>query len=127
MKILPFYAALLAILFVALSFRTLGLRRNLKIALGDAGNEKMRRAIRAHSNFAEYVPICLLLLFLAEERAAYPLLVHALGICLLVGRSSHAFGVSQIQENFIFRVVGMALTFTSLISAALYLLFSYAR
>ena len=62
LKIIPLYAALLALLFIALSVRTLRLRRHLKIAVGDAGNTQMLRAMRAHANFAEYVPMCLLLL-----------------------------------------------------------------
>ena len=38
MPVTSFYAALLALLFVALSVRTLRLRRRLRIAIGDAGN-----------------------------------------------------------------------------------------
>ena len=63
MKITFFYAALLAILFVLLSIRTIRLRRSLKIAVGDAGNPKMLRAMRVHSNFSEYVPLSLLLIY----------------------------------------------------------------
>jgi len=66
MNILPLYAALLAMLFVALSIRTLRLRRRLRIGIGDAGNEQMLRAMRVHSNFAEYVPLTLFLIYLAE-------------------------------------------------------------
>ena len=58
LKIIPIYAALLALLFLALSVRTLRLRRRLNISVGDAGNTKMLRAMRAHANFAEYVPLC---------------------------------------------------------------------
>ncbi len=39
-----------------------------------------------------------------------------------VRRLSHAFGVSQANENFRFRVIGMALTFTTLITSSAYLL-----
>ncbi|MBL0168079.1 MAG: hypothetical protein IPP85_13525 [Propionivibrio sp.] len=53
--------------------------------------------------------------------------MHALGLCLLAGRLSHAYGVSQANENYTFRVFGMAMTFISLISASAYLLFSYSR
>ena len=127
MNTLPLYAALLALLFVALSIRTLGLRRRLRIGIGDAGNEHMLRAMRVHSNFAEYVPLTLFLIYLAEVQGAHALFIHALGLCLLTGRLSHAYGVSQANENYTFRVFGMAMTFTSLISASAYLLFSYSR
>ncbi|MBK7423003.1 MAG: MAPEG family protein [Propionivibrio sp.] len=127
MNTLPLYAALLALLFVALSIRTLRLRRRLRIGIGDAGNEQMLRAMRVHSNFAEYVPLTLFLIYLAEVQGAPALLIHALGLCLLAGRLSHAYGVSQANENYTFRVFGMAMTFISLISASAYLLFSYSR
>jgi len=127
MHVLPLYAALFALLFVVLSVRTLRLRQTLRIAIGDSGNETMLRAMRVHSNFAEYVPFSLLLILLVEMQAAPPVLVHALCLCLLVGRLSHAFGVSQLKENYRYRVVGMILTFTTLVASAVYLILAYVR
>ena len=127
MHIVLLYAALLALLFVGLSARTLRMRRRLRIAVGDAGNQAMLRAMRAHANFAEYVPISLLLIYFVEATKASSLFVHALGACLLVGRMVHAFGVSHVKENYTYRVIGMTLTFTPIIAAALRLLFVFAR
>jgi hypothetical protein len=127
MNILSLYAALLALLFVALSIRTLRLRRRLRIGIGDAGNEQMLRAMCVHSNFAEYVPISLFLIYLVEIQGAQGLLIHALGLCLLTGRLSHAYGVSQANENYTFRVVGMSMTFITLLLTSAYLLFVYLR
>lgn len=126
MQIVPFYAALLALLFVGLSVRTLRMRRRLQIAIGDAANPTMLRAMRAHANFAEYVPLSLLLLFLVEATGAGSYMVHALGASTLVGRVLHAYGVSQVKENFAFRVAGMALTLTPLIVASIRLLFVFS-
>lgn len=125
MNITILYAALLAILFVFLSVRTIRLRGSLKIGVGDGGNSKMLRAMRVHSNFSEYVPFGLLLIYFVESKSDYPSFVHILGLVLLVGRISHAYGVSQDKENFKFRVAGMAMTFTVILSSAGYLLFSY--
>ncbi len=122
--ITPLYAALLTFLFVTLSVRIIRLRRNQKIAIGDAGNKQMLRAMRVHSNFAEYVPLSLIMIFMVEAQGAHALLVHGLGLCLLAGRLSHAYGVSQTHEKFQFRIAGMALTFTALMVAALHLLFT---
>lgn len=127
MRILPFYAALFALFFVVLSVRTLRLRRRLRIAIGDSGDERMLRAMRVHANFAEYVPFTLLLLLLVDMQAASSLLLHGLCLSLLAGRLSHAFGVSQTNENYHFRVLGMALTFTAIGGCAAYLLFIYVR
>ena len=125
MTVLPLYAGLLALLFVALSVRTLRLRHGLRIAIGDAGDARMLRAMRVHANFAEYVPLSLLLLYFVESSGAAPWFVHALGLCILIGRVLHAVGVSQVRERFVFRVLGMALTFTPMIASALRLLHVY--
>lgn len=124
MAITSLYTSFLAFIFVFLSIRTLRLRRRLRIGIGDGGNEQMLRAMRVHSNFAEYVPLALISLFMVETSGASHYLVHFLGGALLVGRISHAYGVSKINENFKFRVTGMALTFTSILSSAIYLLIS---
>lgn len=112
------YTAALALLFVGLSVRTLRLRRQLRIAVGDGGDAALLRAMRVHANFAEYVPLALLLLYFVEVRGVAPVFVHILGGALLLGRVLHAYGVSQQNERFAFRVGGMALTFTVLILSA---------
>ena len=126
MTAVSLYAALLAILYAVLSVRTLRLRRRLRIAIGDSGDERMLRAMRAHANFAEYVPLALLLIYLVEIAPASAVLVHALGLALLLGRVLHAWGVSRSPEDFRFRVAGMALTLASLLVASLYLLLAHA-
>lgn len=118
MLITPFYAALLAVFYVFLSIRTLRVRRRLRIAIGDGGNEDMLRAMRTHANFAEYVPFAVLLIALAELQGADTGWIHALGILLLGGRTAHAWGVSRQPEDFRFRVAGMTLTFLTLLGAA---------
>lgn len=118
------YAGILALFFVALSVRTLRTRRRNQIAVGDGGNSEMLRAMRVHGNFAEYAPLALLLIALVESNGAGANWVHALGAALVVGRLSHAFGVSKPNEDFRFRVLGMSLTFFTLVGAALTLLFS---
>lgn len=120
--ILPLYAALLTIMFVILSIRTIRQRRKLKISLGDADHKDMQRAMRVHANFAEYVPLSLLMVYLVEQSGVYAWFVHLLCMGLLIGRLSHAYGVSQQRENFTFRVTGMSLTFAVLITCAAHLL-----
>lgn len=124
-RVSALYAAILALLFIVLSVRTLRLRKRLRIAIGDGGNQSMLRAIRVHSNFAEYVPLTLLLIVLVEMTGGSALFVHALGISLVAGRVSHAIGVSQLRETYTFRVVGMTLTFLALTSSAVALLIAY--
>lgn len=122
MQPVPFYAALLGLLFVALSVRTLRLRRSLKVAVGDGGSIVMLRAMRVHANFAEYVPLALVLLYLLQSGGAAPWLLHGLGAALVLGRLSHALGVSRQQEDYRFRVAGMAMTLGVLVTASAWLL-----
>lgn len=119
------YAGLLALIFVALSIRTLRLRRHLKVAVGDGGSVVMLRAMRVHSNFSEYVPIGLLLLYFVEVAGTNQVLVHFLGASLLLGRILHAIGVSQVNEKFLFRVLGMTMTFIPIVVCSLLNIFRY--
>jgi uncharacterized protein len=119
--ILPIYAALLAIFFVFLSIQIVRKRHHLQIGLGDAGNKDMQRAVRVHANFAEYVPLCLFMIYLVEQSGVYAWFTHLLCLSLLVGRLTHAYGVSQSKENFKFRTMGMVLTFAVLLASAAHL------
>jgi len=118
----PVYAGLLALMLVALSVVTIRQRRHARAALGDRGVPGLQRAIRAHGNFTEYVPLALVLMLMAELTRHPAWLLHTLGLTLLLGRLCHAWGITRSEENFRWRVVGMSLTFAVLISAALALL-----
>jgi uncharacterized membrane protein YecN with MAPEG domain len=122
LKVIPFYAAILALLYVYLSARTIGFRRKSRVSIGDGGDQELLRAVRMHANFSEYVPISLILLTFVELQAAPLLLVHVLGSLLLIARISHAYGISSVQAKGIFRVGGMAGTFTTITIAAIWLL-----
>lgn len=122
MHVTPFYAAALALLFIALSVRTLRLRRALRVGLGDQGEPQILRAMRVHANFTQYVPLTLVLTLMLELQGASAAPVHFLCACLVVGRISHALGVSREPEDYRFRVFGMAMTFTALGGAAVTLL-----
>lgn len=121
-EITAVYTAVLALIFVVLSVRTLMLRRKLGVGVGDGGDSRLTKAARAHSNFAEYTPICLLLIYFLETVAGAQVAVHLYGAILILGRSIHAYGVSQVKENYTFRVVGMACTFVVIIGCSMRLL-----
>ncbi len=78
-----------------------------------------------HANFAEYVPLGLLLIYFVETTGAEARLLHSLGVALLAGRLVHAYGVSHVNEKFVFRTAGMGLTLGVLITAAVRLLAVY--
>jgi hypothetical protein len=126
MPVTPAYAALLALLFIALAVRTIRLRRRLRVGIGDGNDRELARAVRVHANFAEYVPLALLLIWLLESGGAPAAAIHGLCAALLAGRLLHAWGVSRVREDLRFRVAGMALTFVAIAGAALGLLLRYA-
>ena len=113
------YASLLSLLYVYLSIRVIGIRRGKKIALGTGSDEQLERAIRVHSNFAEYTPLALLLILMLELQSVNNILITFLGLLLLSGRLIHAYGISQPVEDFRLRVTGMTLTFFTLIISSL--------
>lgn len=115
----PVYAALLALLFLYLSFRVINRRKVARVALGHDGDADLTRRVRVHANFAEYVPFSLLLLALCELQGAPFELLHLFGAVLLAGRISHAYGVSQSAENLKFRMAGMIATFGVIAATAL--------
>lgn len=121
LHVVPPYAAALAVVFVALSFRVIRGRRGDKVALGP-GDASLHRRIRVHANFAEYAPFALLLLAMAELHGAWPPLLHLLCGALVAGRLAHAWGVSHEPEDFRFRVGGMITTLTVILLAAVLLL-----
>ena len=126
MFVTPIYAAILSFIFVTISVRTILIRRKLQIAIGDGDQPLLARAARVHANFAEYVPLSLILIYFLETCSVSKLWIHLLCITLVIGRVTHALGVSQAKENYRYRVTGMALTFTAILSASLGLLIVYA-
>jgi uncharacterized protein len=108
-------ACILAAFFIRLSLGVIRLRRRHKVGLGSGGADDLERAIRAQANFAEYVPIALILMACLEINGAPLWLIGILGIALVAGRMIHAKGINQPPPHFSNRVIGMKLTITTLI------------
>jgi len=110
MTVTPIYASVLALVFLILSTNVIAIRRSRKISLGDGDDALLRRRIRAQANFAEYVPLALILIVMVEERGAHGGLVHGLAAALLVGRAMHGFALSTLTKRPFHRTVGMVVT-----------------
>ena len=118
-RITALYAAPLALLFVVLAFLVIRQRYRTHTAIGTGNDPGLERAVRVHANFAEYVPIALLLILLAELLGAAGWWLHLSGAGLLAGRALHAYGVSRSPENLRLRMMGMVLTFSVIIAGAI--------
>jgi len=82
----------------------------LQIALGDGKDKQLRRAIRVHGNFSEYVPLTLIMIYFVEIQNQNLLLVHSLCSVFILARLAHIYGVSQVRENIAFRTFGLFIT-----------------
>lgn len=110
MFVTPLYAGLLVLWFLVLSWRVVQ-RRGGGIYLGDGGDPSMLRVIRGHANFAEYVPLALLLMGMLEVSRFSIYVLHALGIVLLVARLLHGYALSFTEKFAFGRIWGASLTF----------------
>ncbi len=121
------YAGLLGLLLLALATRVVQGRVQSQIQFGDAGNAGFIQRQRVHGNAVEYIPIGLLLLFVAELNGTSPTLLHAIGGSLFVGRALHAFGLSRSTGNSPGRFVGTILTWLSILGGAVVCLLGFFR
>jgi uncharacterized membrane protein YecN with MAPEG domain len=122
LTITSIYAALIAFLFLVLSFRVIAYRRGNQISLGDKGDFALLTRMRAQGNCAEFAPLALILLALTEMAGPPAIAVHSLGIMLLAGRVMHAVGFWGDAPIMRLRVWGTALTALMMAVAALGLL-----
>ena len=125
--IAAFYAGLIGLMLLVLAIPISRLRQSLKVGLGDGGNARLARAIRAHANTVEWALPTLLLLLLAELNRAPVLALHACGIALIVGRVLHAAGLSSTGGSSFGRSVGTSLTWAALAVLALWDIWAFVR
>ena len=116
------YSGSLALWFLVLSYRVV-VRRRSGFPLGDGGNKGMLRVIRGQANFAEYVPLALLMLAVLELNGTSLYLLHGLGLALLAGRLLHGYALSFTQHFGFGRRWGTALTYGVLIVEAVMCLY----
>ena len=110
MIVTPAYAGLLVLWFLVLAWRVIR-RRGRGISLGDGGDAAMLRVIRGHANFAEYVPLALLLMAMLELCNFSAYVLHGLGAMLLIGRLLHGYALSFTDKFQFGRFWGTTLTF----------------
>lgn len=113
-----FYSGILAILYIALTFKVIGLRRKHLIGIGDGANSELAKAIRVHGNFSEYVPIALILFAAFELNGGSAQMLHLLGGLLVTARFLHAIGLGKSTGTSWQRFVGTLATFITMLILA---------
>lgn len=111
-------AGLLGLLAVALTVKVGLMRGRKKIYLGDGGDPEMLAAVRAHGNFMEFVPLTLLIIYMASDFHGFRVTA-ILSVVLLVARVLHAGGMlGMIPKG---RMLGAMATTTVLLVASILL------
>ena len=119
------YAAVLSLIFALLSAWVIAGRGRFGVLHGDGGKEQLNRRIRAQANFAEYVPLILLLAAFLEAGGARRSTVHALLLVLTAARIMHPIGMVAREgalQQFVFRGASAAATLLVLVVSAVLLL-----
>jgi len=118
LTVTPIYLAIAAALYSIMAFTVIGNRRRRRLSIGDGDQPDFVRIVRGHANFAEYAPITLLAIGIAELTGVPAAILHLCGALLIVGRAMHAYCFLFTTEGMKLRVGGMVLTFFSLWIAA---------
>ena len=112
------FASALTAIYIKLALDVISLRGKNQISLGNGGIDDLEKAIRAHGNFSEYVPIGLILMGCLELNQAPWWLVSIFGLSLSIGRILHSLGMKDLPPHFSKRILGMKLTLNTLIGLA---------
>lgn len=102
-------AAAAAVINIWISMRVGRVRHAVKVSVGDGGDERLVRRMRAHANFIENTPLTLILIAaidLSDKGAAWLAIV---GAVYMLGRVCHALGMDGGSMQAL-RGVGTAVT-----------------
>jgi uncharacterized membrane protein YecN with MAPEG domain len=103
------YGALNAIFNIYLAFNVSQARGKHKVSVGTGDSPELLLVSRIHSNNAEFVPLAIVMLLIAELLGGSSAILHTCGGLLLFARVAHMIGMPRKAPN-MFRLVGVALT-----------------
>jgi uncharacterized membrane protein YecN with MAPEG domain len=121
------YAGLLGLVALSVAFAAARLRGQLKVSVGDGGNPQLLCAMRRHANFAEWVPLALILIALLELNGVPSRAIHCLGAALVVSRVCHAIGIRADSMKSLPRFIGATGTVLVTVIASVWLIILYIR
>jgi len=113
------YIGLNTLLIFALAMYVVVLRYRHKVGLGDGGVPELLRAIRAHGNALEYVPLTLIMMLGLELSGLSDTHIHVIGATLLIGRALHAWGLVSTSGTSPGRFLGTLSTWGIFVYAAI--------
>ena len=122
-----FYAGLLGIMLAILIIRIAMRRLRYRVGIGDGGIPDLAQAMRVHGNFAETVPILLVILFVMEYSGYNPAWLHLFGGSIILCRVLHACGITASPLQSFGRKYGMMLTLLLFFLGGASLILSYVK
>lgn len=112
-----------ALINIWLSIRCGQVRTAEKVSVGDGGNEKLIRRMRAHSNFTENAPIVLVMIAALEfTHPGSTALAAAAGV-FMAGRVAHGLGMEGGSFG-IGRMIGTLITLLTQLGLAIWAIMS---
>jgi len=109
-----------ALINIWLMIRVGQVRTSEKISVGDGGNEKVIRRMRAHSNYIESAPFVLVLIGAIElASTTSPVWLWIVGGLYLLGRVAHGVGMDDGRFGK-GRMIGTIVTMLVLLGLAIY-------
>ena len=91
------FVLMLTILSMMVSIR----RAQLNVLSGDGDDNTLRRRIRAHGNFVENAPLCVLLILAIEAILATSTIIWIVAAILIASRILHAIGTLNRSKRII--------------------------
>ncbi len=108
-----------ALINIWLSIRCGQVRTSEKVSVGDGGNEKLIRRMRAHSNFIENAPIVLVMIAALEFAHPGSTALAAVAGVFMLGRVAHGLGMEGGSFG-IGRMIGTMITLLTLLGLAIW-------
>jgi len=114
------YAGMLAILFIGHAINVIRMRLKFRVGIGvgEKEHKPLAKMVRIHGNFAEYIPLALILLAIAELNGLGSTWLHVFGATLFIGRILHAMGLNKSIGISKPRQIGMLSSFVVILALA---------
>ena len=117
------FTSILAIWLLILSARVIALRGISFLnffSFNNFGEKALSRSARTQSNFIEYTPFFLILLFIAEFNGSHPHFLYLVSCLYLISRLMHGIGFGFMRHSPFLNVGGITLTFVSILMIAVF-------
>lgn len=118
LTITALYASFLALIIIWLCYKVVAFRRIKGVDIGDGGDARGSRHIRAQQNAVEYIPLTLILMAAYELNNGSHMVLHGIGIALVIARLIHPLGLVSKKGVSFGRFYGTLITWLAILLLA---------